>query len=465
MVITNQPREAGTTNFVNKMKNNKIIINKFGGDIMSSPEKIKLAIQEITNQIKNGQKPIMVVSALKGITDELVEVLKKVAISKNFFLNSFVKKISQAHHNFCQNILKNPGKLLEKIDRFLEEMEDDLKTLQKYGDIKIVKDKILSCGEIPASYIFATLLEDAGVKAKSLTGGEIGIITDNNFMDANIIWEKSADRVQKNLNKLITQKLVPVITGFNGKTSMGQITTLGRGGSDTTATFLGAVLNSYKIKLWKSVPGVLSADPRIVKQAKTISKITYNEAEESGQVLHDKAIRFLKKSDIEAEVCFVKDSKIKTIIKREFKDKKGVKMINSKENLTLLEVRSPQVEQYGFLYKISEMISRRGINMVLIRNTRDALYIVIENSQESPGLYKEIEEFGSRLKTEEVAMVSLVGNLEWSLANKFNQLLIKLNHHPAMGAFPYRECVRMEALINPKNVERTVRALHKEMIG
>ncbi len=446
------------------MKNNKIIINKFGGDIMGSADKIKLAVKHIANQIRHGQKPIVVVSALKGITDELEEILSTFT-HKDFSSKKHIEVILKKHIEFCEKVLKKPGETIKQIEIYLNCVEHDLENLKEYGEIEVIEDKILSCGEIPASYIFKSLLFDRGVRAESLTGGQIGIITDNNFKDANIDWDKSVSCVREKINNIISEKIVPVVTGFNGKTCKGQITTLGRGGSDTTATFLGAALSAYKIKLWKSVPGVLSADPKIVSEAKTISKITYNEAEESGQVLHDKAIRFLKKSDIEAEVCFIKDPQIKTIIKREFKDKKGVKMINSKEKLTLLEVRSPQVEQYGFLYKISEMISRRGINMVLIRNTRDALYIVIENHSEAINLYKEIEEFGSRLKTEEVAMVSLVGNLEWIHANKFNELLIKLNHNPAMGAFPYRDCVRMEALINPKNVERTVRALHREMIG
>lgn len=444
-------------------KNNKIIINKFGGDTMGSSDKIKLAVSHIISQLRRGQKPIVVVSALKGITDELEDVLVNFN-HKNFSSVKFTKRVLKAHTEFCNKVLKNPINTINKVEKFLNGTKQDVETLKKYGEIEVIEDRILSCGEIPASIILTALFEEQGVKAQSLTGGQIEIITDSKFKDANIDWDKSITGVKKKLNNLVSKKTIPIITGFNGKTNKGQITTLGRGGSDTTATFLGAALNSSKIKLWKSVPGVLSCDPKIVENTQTVNKLTYNEAEESGQVLHDKAIRFLKKSDIEAEVCFIKDPKTKTIIKRNVLGKKGVKMINYKEKLTLLEVRSPRVEQYGFLYKISEMISRRGINMVLIRNTRDALYIAIENSAQSLDLYKEIEEFGSRLRTEEVAMVSLVGNLEWQQANDFNQLLIKLNHNPVMGAFPYRECVRMEALINRKNVNKTIRVLHKELI-
>ena len=147
------------------------------------------------------------------------------------------------------------------------------------------EDKIVAYGEKLSATIFTFYLQMLGLPAKIFFAEEIPIITDDNFKDANIIYKISEKNIQKNLQEKINDsKKIPVIPGFTGITSGGKITTLGRGGTDTTACFVGSALRAHKIILWKDVGGVFSADPKIIPEAKKLSTISYEEAKKSGKI-------------------------------------------------------------------------------------------------------------------------------------------------------------------------------------
>jgi aspartate kinase len=228
----------------------KIIVQKFGGTSVSTEQARKLAIEKITSKLDEGYAPVIVVSAMGRYgdpyaTDSLINIVKKISV--------------------------NPA-------------PRDL-------------DLLMSCGEIISAAIFSTLLNNLGYKSIALTGGQAGIITDENFCDARIS-EVKTDKIIK----LIKKGIIPVIAGFQGMSGEGEITTLGRGGSDITATVLGASLHANVIEIYTDVDGVMTADPRIVPQAKVIKKIQYNEvfqlAEHGAKVIHPKAVEYAMKGNI-----------------------------------------------------------------------------------------------------------------------------------------------------------------------
>jgi aspartate kinase len=297
-----------------------VIINKFGGEIMGGPRLVKLAVLQIKSQLRCGQKPVVVVSALSGVTDKLVELCKK-------YDQRLIDALCREHEEWRDKLKVKSEKLKVQVKSLKLTLEKDARSIKGMQAKEMVQDRVLAYGEKLSSLLFTELLRQNGIKAVRLTGEEIGVITDDNFGDANVDYKRSVRNIRqimqkskiKNQNVIQNAKfkssyLVPVITGFVGKTSRGQTTTLGRGGSDTTACLVGAALRASKVILWKNVPGVLTADPKVVKDVRTIKSLSYEKAENIGKVIHHKSMDFARRAGMAVEVTYIQNPRYKTVI-------------------------------------------------------------------------------------------------------------------------------------------------------
>jgi aspartate kinase len=246
-----------------------IIVQKFGGTCLDTREKRQLACDRIQEALGRGLRVLAVVSAMgrKGepyATDTLI---------------SLARDISR--------------------DIALREL-----------------DLLLSCGEIISAVLMVQELKTRHIDAMALSGGQAGIVTDTNFGDAHIIAIDST-HVKRHLD----EGKVVVVAGFQGRAESGDITTLGRGGSDTTATALGGVLQAECIEIYTDVEGIMTADPRVVQSARTIPLVTYDEvvhlAWEGAKVIHPRAVEIAKRAQIPVWVRSLKPESKKTIIANE----------------------------------------------------------------------------------------------------------------------------------------------------
>ncbi len=451
----------------------KYIVNKFGGAIMSSRETLENAKKHLISQLDEGFLPIVVVSAFSGVTDALQEIFKEIEnlenqdISKNL-AKKFVSKIRKINNNTLTSIGFEKSILnlaQEEINEIYKNLEKDINAVLSYGLLDVFEGKILSYGEKISSIYFKYFLENGtSLKIKKFSGEEIGILTDQKFLDANIGFDVSQKNVLVEI-KSLEKDTIPIITGFSGKTPSGQTSTLGRGGSDTTATFLGAALGVRKIILWKNVPGVLSADPHIVKNAKTIENISYSQAEESGKVICVKAMKYIQLSKIPCEVTYINDKNQKTLINPQDKlNKKGMKLVGVKRDLILLNFKDESVVKHGFLAKIANVVGDFGVNMVFISNTKEMIYIVVENI-EIEKLNKMLIVFrnkGIEVTSNKVNVIVGIGNFDWDDVKKFNDVLYKSELDIIIGAFPYKNNVRLESVIagDKKEIDKVLNKLH-----
>lgn len=185
---------------------------------------------------------------------------------------------------------------------------------EEYQKNKQAMDELISLGEVISANIIAATLKENGLDATSLTGGQAGIITDNKFGNAKLI--KYND---KYIKKLIINNQIPVVTGFQGITKDGFITTLGRGGSDTSATIIGSYLNSKEIIIYTDVDGIMTNDPKIDCNAHIISDLTYDEAYEmainGAKVINPDAILYAKKKQVPIRIKGLYGTTNGTIIK------------------------------------------------------------------------------------------------------------------------------------------------------
>lgn len=228
----------------------EIIVQKFGGTSVSTKERRKMVIEKVKETLELGAKPVVVVSAMgrKGdpyATDSLLSMLDNEFKSSN----------------------------------------------------KLATDMLMCCGEIISTVVMSNELLEEGLEAVPLTGGQAGILTDDNYSSANPI-----DINTKNILDILKSNKIPVVAGFQGVDRNGFFTTLGRGGSDTTAAILGSALKAKEVQIFTDVDGLMTADPRIVNEAALIDKISYAEifelADQGAKVIHPRAVEAAMRGNI-----------------------------------------------------------------------------------------------------------------------------------------------------------------------
>ena len=232
----------------------RILVQKFGGTSVATPERRAQVAAKVSEAVSHGYSPVVVVSAIGRAGDP-------------YATDTFIKMVSSIYSEFPKREM----------------------------------DLLLSCGEIISGAVMVSTLQSFGMEAVLFTGAQAGIITNNCFGDARII-RVEPERIIKQLE----EGKVVVVTGFQGVTEDGQITTLGSGGSDTTAAALGVALNAEAIDIYTDVEGIMTADPRIVEDAKILDVVSYNDichlAHQGAKVIHPRAVEIAMQKNIPLRV-------------------------------------------------------------------------------------------------------------------------------------------------------------------
>lgn len=256
----------------------KIIVQKFGGSSLTTREKRMQAADKVIAARREGYSCVAVVSAMGRTGDP-------------YATDTLINLAKEAYKDI------NPREL----------------------------DLLLNCGEIISAVVLCQVFTSLGFEATVLTGAQAGIITDKSFTEARIL-KVNPDKIIKNLQE---NKIV-IVTGFQGVTEDGDLTTLGRGGSDTTASALGVALNAEFVEIFTDVDGIKTADPRIVKDAKTLDVITYNEicqlAQQGAKVIHPRAVEIAMQKNIPLRV------------RSTFEDSPGTLVTNYGESYNTVEI-------------------------------------------------------------------------------------------------------------------------------
>jgi len=325
----------------------KIVVQKFGGTSVSTDENRKQVIQKVKNAINDGYSPVVVVSAM-GRRGEPYAT-----------------------------------------DTLLSLVDDKFKNTNK-----LAQDLLMCCGETISSVVMSSDLYSAGIDAMPLTGGQAGILTDSNFTDATCT-EVKPDKILE----LVSQGRVPVITGFQGISENGYLTTLGRGGSDTSASLLGVALKASAIEIYTDVDGIMTADPRIVENANLIDVISYNEvfqlADKGATVIHPKAVEVAMEGNIPILIKNTMSNAKGTLINN-FGDKSKDRImtgITSQRNRTQIAIKLSENEGNIKYKSVLDLLAANKISLDLInifpseqiftinRADKDVLEDILENAK------------------------------------------------------------------------------------
>lgn len=276
----------------------KLITMKFGGTSVGGAEAITNLASIVKTARNAGDRVIVIVSAMSGVTDQLIESAKMAAAGNKWGYLSTADRLRDRHEETL-NILLPPGRLREKtiaqIEALLGDYRDICQAVSVLGDsTPRIMDAIIAFGERMSARMVAAVLSGQGVEAQAFDAGEF-LVTNEDFTSAVPIWDETVARVDNKLRPVVEQNITPVITGFIGATRKGAITTLGRGGSDYSGAIFAAATNSDELIIWTDVDGVMTTDPRVDKRAKVLPYVSYQEVGElafyGAKVLHPKTVQ------------------------------------------------------------------------------------------------------------------------------------------------------------------------------
>jgi len=280
-----------------------MIVHKFGGTSIGSSERfakvanIILDHHEVQKTNRSGGT-VVVVSAMNGVTDQLIRAARVAERGEDKVWREIKAGLLRRNLDLVEKVL-SPGSVRQEIGGFIEdklnELERFLRSIAMLGELTARgRDVVSSFGEVLSSTILAALLSQEGVSSESVIATKL-IVTDDHFGEAGLLYSLTLEKIKSVLPPLVGRGVIPVVTGYIGATEDGITTTLGRGGSDFSAAIIGAGLDASEVCIWSDVDGILTADPNIVSQARTLDQLSYQEAVElayyGADVLHPKTIR------------------------------------------------------------------------------------------------------------------------------------------------------------------------------
>lgn len=273
------------------------LVMKFGGTSVGNADAFSQVADIVLKQARAWDRLVVVVSAMSGVTDALIRGALAAASGEEQTYRTIADDLRAGHYRVVEALLDPGGEqapLLTTVDNYLDEFSTFCHSLHILGEATPrAMDAIASLGERISARILAALLRQRGVCSRALDATEL-IVTDTTFQNAAPLMDATRTRVSARLNPLLDEGVIPVVTGFIGATEQGVTTTLGRGGSDYSAAILGDCLAADEVWIWTDVDGVMTADPRLVPDARVIPVLSYSEVGElayfGAKVLHPKTI-------------------------------------------------------------------------------------------------------------------------------------------------------------------------------
>jgi aspartate kinase len=273
------------------------LVMKSGGTSVGNAKALSQVADIVLEHAQNWDRLAVVVSAMSGVTDALVQCAQAAVSGDDQTYHAIVADLRTRHGCVVDALLSQDdtgAQLLATVDRYMDELAAFCRSVHVLGEVTPrVMDAIISLGERINARVVAAVLRQRRVRSEAVDATEL-IVTDNKFQNAAPLIDATRARVSDRLAPLLDNGIIPVVTGFIGATEEGVTTTLGRGGSDYTATILGDCLDADEVWIWTDVDGVMTADPRMVPDARVIPVLSYSEVSElayfGAKVLHPKTV-------------------------------------------------------------------------------------------------------------------------------------------------------------------------------
>jgi aspartate kinase len=393
-----------------------MIVMKFGGTSVGSGERIRAVAERVRE--RRDRKPVVVTSALAGVTDQLIRGAR-LALARDPRADLVDEELAERHAVVLRELFpegETRNRLRVHVERLLSELRTLYTGVRYLGELTPRSlDAISGLGERLSCDIVAAALAEHGVPAAAVDARDV-IVTDEAFGRAQPILDATAERVGLSVRPLAESATVPVLGGFIGSTRDGVSTTLGRGGSDWSAAILGALLPAEEIQIWTDVDGMMTVDPRVVRAARVIPEVSFDEAAElayfGAKVLHPATIKPAVEKGIAVRILnsLNPDAPGTVIARRRDAARGEPRAIAFKKGITVVLISQPRMLMaYGFVARVFEVFDRHRTPVDLIATSEVSISLTVDDAATLAAVQADLAGLGEVQVLGGMAIVSLVG--------------------------------------------------------
>ena len=384
-----------------------MIVMKFGGTSVASAEAIARVASIVA--ARSDKRPVVVVSAMGKTTDRLLDIASRAISGQREEALRLVGELEQFH-------LKEGGELDGLVGEIFQELSELIRGLSVLGELTPRSiDAVSSYGELLSSMIVAEVFRRNGLSAVHADSRDL-VVTDDRHTQAYPLFDQTYARIASAIPPMLEENVV-VMGGFIARSTEGVVTTLGRGGSDFTASIVGAAIDADEIQIWTDVDGMLTADPRVIQDVHRVKVISFAEAAElayfGARVLHPSTLVPAIEKNIPVRILnsYRPDVSGTSIVADRVPCSNAVKSISCKKNITVINISSTRMlGAHGFLRRIFEIFERHQTSVDMISTSEVSVSATIDNPKALKAIRAELEAFSTVNTEENQAIICLVGD-------------------------------------------------------
>lgn len=447
-------------------------VMKFGGTSVGSAERFDGVFKLVEDVSKKHGPPVVVLSAMSGVTNALIDGAQK-AVDRD--LDGAIEKanwIKEKHLTAIDALIKDKATkdaLLCELDNYFTDLQVLYKGISYLGELtKRSLDAVSGLGELMSSKIFAAVASTRGLKSTWFDARQL-VVTDDTFGRANPLWAETTEQVTQILNPCLKSGKTVITQGFIAATESGASTTLGRGGSDFSASIFGVALCAEEIQIWTDVDGMMSADPRVVPEATVLPEVSFHEASElayfGAKVLHPLTIKPAVEKNIPVKILnTMKPDVPGTAIKAETGPADSlICAIASKKGITALFIHSPRMLMaHGFLAKVFQIFDRFETPIDLIATSEVSISLTTDRVDALDEVSQTLEELGEVEILRDVAIVTVVGRQFREKSGIAAQVFNALSDINILMISGGASDINLSFVVSSADADIAVKQLHKQ---
>lgn len=434
---------------------------KFGGTSVGKPERMHHIASLVT---KEEEPTIVVLSALSGTTNALVEIGEHIAKGDRSAAKQAIDKLEAHYQQFITELVKKPASV-EKTRQIVAEHFEFLNIILKISFSEALNKDILAQGELLSTKLFAAYLEEQGIGHALLPALE--------FMTIDAYDEPQIGSIKIKLTQLLQQhkeRKIFVTQGYICRNIRGEVDNLKRGGSDYSASLIGAAIGASVCEIWTDIDGMHNNDPRVVKKTVPIEQLSFDEAAElayfGAKILHPASIWPAQTYKIPVKLLNTMQPEAKGTLITELAGSVGVKAVAAKDNIIAIRIKSSRMLlAYGFLRKIFEVFEKYRTPIDMITTSEVAVSLTIDSPVFLKEILKELEPFGTTEVDHNQTIISVVGNEISQTTDIVKKLFGSIMNIPvrmvSYGGSPHN----ISLLIDAKYKMQILQQLNKGMFG
>jgi len=434
---------------------------KFGGTSVGKPERMYQVSQLIT---RDAEQKIVVLSALSGTTNALVEIGNSIATGQRDQAKQQIDKLEAHYQGFIKDLVKEE-KTLAKAAAIVAEHFEFLTIILRISFSEALSKDILAQGELLSTKLFSVFLEEKGISHVLLPALE--------FMSIDSHDEPQVNNIKMKLGQLLQQykdKSLFITQGYICRNARGEVDNLKRGGSDYSASLIAAAINASVCEIWTDIDGMHNNDPRVVKKTRPIEQLSFEEAAElayfGAKILHPASIWPAQFYKVPVKLLNTMQPEAKGTLITQEAGSVGVKAIAAKDGIIAINIKSSRMLlAYGFLRKIFEVFEKYRTPIDMITTSEVAVSVTIDTAADLKAILKELEPFGTVEVEEDQSIVSIVGNEIAQTPDVLRDLFGALSAVPIRMVSYGGSKHNVSLLIPSANKIQTLQLLNKGLFG